>query len=175
MRGKGVWEEYLSDKIRITPACAGKRNLQTWKNELNEDHPRVCGEKLFEKSPKLIDTGSPPRVRGKEEMNLERVYKLGITPACAGKRALVRSGYAAARDHPRVCGEKKTELKLCVKLLGSPPRVRGKGIKIRLCGPLVGITPACAGKSIFVQRSINHGKDHPRVCGEKNGVVLLLD
>ena len=32
----------------------------------------------------------------------------GITPACAGKSALCVNGGARSRDHPRVCGEKRT-------------------------------------------------------------------
>ncbi len=32
----------------------------------------------------------------------------------------------AARDHPRVCGEKETERDAIAMEIGSPPRVRGK-------------------------------------------------
>ena len=52
-------------------------------------------------------------------------------------------------------------------LLGSPPRMRGKG---PLCYHLflsAGITPAYAGKSGGRPRAREGSRDHPRVCGEK--------
>ena len=52
--------------------------------------------------------GSPPRVRGKGHPGAATAAGVGITPACAGKRA--RKTYEKKReeDHPRVCGEKDT-------------------------------------------------------------------
>ena len=46
MRGK-VTDDDISDEFEgITPAYAGKR-IHEYKSELkNQDHPRVCGEKL---------------------------------------------------------------------------------------------------------------------------------
>ena len=50
----------------ITPACAGKRQVDVAQMGIRQDHPRVCGEKLlvFVRSRKY--GGSPPRVRGKD-------------------------------------------------------------------------------------------------------------
>ena len=46
MRGKGI-EPTLDEKhTRITPACAGKRLVIDANGTPDEDHPRVCGEKL---------------------------------------------------------------------------------------------------------------------------------
>ena len=50
------------------------------------DHPRVCGEKPFPAPLVGFRWGSPPRVRGKGDSGMMRVHRLGITPACAGKR-----------------------------------------------------------------------------------------
>ena len=36
-----------------------------------------------------------------------RPFAVGITPAYAGKSRIVMCGCTAARDHPRVCGEKE--------------------------------------------------------------------
>ena len=53
---------------------------------------------------------------------------------------------------------------------GSPPRVRGKAKRhARLLLP-AGITPAYAGKSTPDRLFLYHLGDHPRVCGEKNGI-----
>ena len=58
------------------------------------------------------------------------------------------------RDHPRVCGEKLEKLKIFVKKLGSPPRVRGKETTITDVDLRIRITPACAGKSYPEQTSV---------------------
>ena len=51
---------------RITPAYAGKRKIQCLQFIDLVDHPRVCGEKNFAFGIMLEDTGSPPRMRGKD-------------------------------------------------------------------------------------------------------------
>ena len=92
-----------------------------------------------------------------------------ITPACAGKR-LLRSGLPGAqKDHPRVCGEKYHRLVVCPQHKGSPPRVRGKVVVVLAVPSPLGITPACAGKRRGPPRGISAKRDHPRVCGEKQG------
>ena len=53
---------------------------------------------------------------------------------------------------------------------GSPPHARGKVSSLQLMPSVLGITPACAGKSLQPQRSCFHGRDHPRMRGEKQYV-----
>ena len=36
--------------------------------------------------------------------------ELGITPACAGKRAILFRLLSLPRDHPRMCGEKTKKI-----------------------------------------------------------------
>ena len=36
-----------------------------------------------------------------------------------------------------------------------------------------GITPACAGKSLLCMDFCPAYRDHPRVCGEKQSIILL--
>ena len=91
---------------RITPACAGKRNRHPWRGCRQKDHPRVCGEKCAAEGVTVHSVGSPPRVRGKENHHFLQLLLLRITPACAGKRAFATLILIAAKDHPRVCGEK---------------------------------------------------------------------
>ena len=107
----------------------------------------MCGEKLIVKSFLTSQEGSPPRVRGKAVKCPCDTSTSGITPACAGKSVRYPFGRLANQDHPRVCGEKgprSYRMSVCV---GSPPRVRGKGIEEQERGKDYGITPACAGKS----------------------------
>ena len=119
---------------------------------------------------KFIDInreGSPPRVRGKEFSQKASYFIMGITPACAGKRTRPRRWVQPPRDHPRVCGEKGYHNAKLKGVLGSPPRVQGKGQSGGRGLPGVGITPACAGKSSLMLLWSGPLRDHPRVCGKK--------
>ena len=133
----------------------------------NRDHPRVCGEKLTALVTDKFYKGSPPRVRGKERFGQFREGGRGITPACAGKSPGLPWSPGCSRDHPRVCGEKRTISLTGQTTQGSPPRVRGKGDGRGAGGVEVGITPACAGKSTALTGAGILTQDHPRVCGEK--------
>ena len=53
---------------------------------LDEDHPRVCGEKQKGTEEQCKHTGSPPRMRGKGKHRNVLDRRHGITPAYAGKR-----------------------------------------------------------------------------------------
>ena len=89
---------------------------------------------------------SPPRMRGKELGFHIVAVKIGITPACAGKRRCPRFRPGKTRDHPRVCGEKFYVDEVLPGDTGSPPRMRGKGQARREIVVELGITPAYAGK-----------------------------
>ena len=75
----------------ITPACAGKSYAHAVRHVAAEDHPRVCGEKSTVCFPQSRRSGSPPRVRGKENGKTLFASAVRITPACAGKRIHLRS------------------------------------------------------------------------------------
>ena len=51
--------------------------------------------------------------------------------------------------------------------------MRGKGYDFTIKQQLLRITPAYAGKRIFERACAGGRRDHPRVCGEKNFMVLL--
>ena len=91
-------------------------------------------------------TGSPPQVRGKLPKTGAKTRRYRITPAGAGK---TRPWYRCSRpckDHPRRCGENTNSVTIKMRILGSPPQVRGKPALSVPC----------------TQRT----KDHPRRCGE---------
>ena len=133
------------------------------------DHPRVCGEKMAGYWGQKESYGSPPRMRGKVPRYVEDWLDIRITPAYAGKRILKRPTPTKTEDHPRVCGEKLIMPAGTAWLKGSPPRMRGKGVKARYERVAVGITPAYAGKSTTSTTARSVIGDHPRVCGEKKG------
>ena len=69
----------------------------------------MCGEKRGHGHYTQYKQGSPPRVRGKGFSVYSFDVLKGITPACAGKRNLLKGFQVVVEDHPRVCGEKPEE------------------------------------------------------------------
>ena len=86
MRGKDFKSFLHMRFLRITPACAGKRQRKHGVYSFDGDHPRVCGEKLESVYQVAAVPGSPPRMRGKAASSAPVSASSGITPACAGKR-----------------------------------------------------------------------------------------
>ena len=86
-------------------------------------------------------------MRGKAGKHRGHVPASRITPAYAGKSPGDENRQDAARDHPRVCGEKKIANSDELAVEGSPPRMRGKVLKNRVKSGQPRITPAYAGKS----------------------------
>ena len=147
MRGKEAVRLVLSREVRITPAYAGKRERARPSAGGREDHPRVCGEKERLSRCASWAEGSPPRMRGKAVWKDVKRAEGGITPAYAGKRSSYHNVWLMAKDHPRVCGEKAAAGRAVLGPVGSPPRMRGKGLDAGNVRVVAGITPAYAGKS----------------------------
>ena len=167
MRGKGIADDEARAAVGITPACAGKSELPRFFLRCPWDHPRVCGEKMVSMIPHRRSRGSPPRVRGKEDGFAQLGNVGGITPAYAGKRRCPRFRPGKIRDHPRVCGEKPPSCPEMSTNEGSPPRMRGKVLKLQNALKKFRITPAYAGKRPRTLLAGSSSRDHPRVCGEK--------
>ena len=111
--------------------------------------------------------GSPPRGRGKVDIDLFGFLCRGITPAWAGKRSWKHDHVRKHGDHPRVGGEKQLPFHFFCGLGGSPPRGRGKALHLVPSSKQHRITPAWAGKSAAVDAAAAAARDHPRVGGEK--------
>ena len=169
MQGKVQLLPVHHDQVGITPACAGKSGAMVTKTQAGRDHPRVCGEKGCSSTITSRKRGSPPRVRGKDSCSSKQRRRPGITPAYAGKSAAFRDFSTGTRDHPRVCGEKCPPGKFFFMTVGSPPRVRGKGLLQYDNIQKERITPARAGKRLLQFKAASKTRDHPRVCGEKCG------
>ena len=110
MRGKGYVKATRASRRGITPAYAGKSEKESLTVERLRDHPRVCGEKLYDIPFSANQAGSPPRMRGKVSSSCTLVSCKGITPAYAGKRTRKQGQSGYAWDHPRVCGEKTKKI-----------------------------------------------------------------
>ena len=85
MRGKQRDKILVIKPFGITPAYAGKTNINRAARHNAEDHPRVCGENMGLSTAKATRTGSPPRMRGKHRNCRQYAYQHRITPAYAGK------------------------------------------------------------------------------------------
>ena len=85
MQGKAAVLAQRLPGLGITPAYAGKSCRACPAASGAGDHPRVCGEKLFQSPLLRLLLGSPPRMRGKELLAADDLQTLRITPACAGK------------------------------------------------------------------------------------------
>ena len=147
MRGKERPAVDINIVVRITPAYAGKSFFFSCSRRPCWDHPRVCGEKLTAARTTVENIGSPPRMRGKALSTPKKNTVSRITPAYAGKSKRSGALSRGQKDHPRVCGEKSSN-------------VHGGGM-------FPWITPAYAGKSRQRRRRGRRRQDHPRVCGEK--------
>ena len=85
-------------------------------------------------------------MRGKQCIDGMNTEEFRITPADAGKTVCIVRKSRQSWDHPRGCGENRTQRVQSQPQGGSPPRMRGK--------PL---SPRVAGRTAM---------DHPRGCGE---------
>ena len=65
-------------------------------------------------------------MRGKVRLLYHRGEFFRITPAYAGKSEERNQKNSRAKDHPRLCGEKKKCSVEITRLKGSPPPMRGK-------------------------------------------------
>ena len=136
-----------SGKPGITPAYAGKSFQLGDVPAVQKDHPRLCGEKRRSEFLHTIPAGSPPPMRGKGVHAEPSAAVIGITPAYAGKSSCGGQTRFPCRDHPRLCGEKLKRQIESKQLKGSPPPMRGKGMRTIKAFPDRRITPAYAGKS----------------------------
>ena len=150
----------------ITPADAGKTSQPALRHAFSQDHPRGCGENQKAQNELQQWVGSPPRMRGKHvTLTIERKFHR-ITPADAGKTDEFILDKGVYQDHPRGCGENEGNKPLRTIAKGSPPRMRGKRIRIRCSERNIRITPADAGKTYIPALVVNQTQDHPRGCGE---------
>ena len=85
MRGKLIQAIVDALPQRITPADAGKTDVCCQVRAGLWDHPRGCGENDESAVLDAINTGSPPRMRGKLHLSQKLFEYIGITPADAGK------------------------------------------------------------------------------------------
>ena len=106
-RGKGGCCSGVHWRHGITPAWVGKSRCSSAKGKaVQQDHPRMGGEKSFVFLVLFLLEGSPPHGRGKVCVATHFAAYSGITPAWAGKRSARLLWRLTIGDHPRM-GEEK--------------------------------------------------------------------
>ena len=96
----------------------------------------------------------------------------GITPAHAGRMAIIPECEFHCQDHPRACGKNLISVLSKCGQIGSPPRMREEWIKLDPMFAWARITPAHAGRIPRRDYFVDNSGDHPRACG-KNGQYHL--
>ena len=148
LRGKLWYLFYQCFCQRITPAPAGKTQVQPVHRPSVQDHPRTCGENRISSISLSTKPGSPPHLRGKPDI-LSKSHPLsGITPAPAGKTFRDSLSFSCCLYHPRTCGENFCRIATKSVGLGSPPHLRGKPYQPEYFRLAARITPAPAGKTL---------------------------
>ena len=92
--------------------------------------------------------GSPPLVRERHDNASPRPTVMRITPARAGKTTMSFCHVSSSEDHPRSCGKDIYWNVVRMLILGSPPLVRERHIKLISSTVGTRITPARAGKTV---------------------------
>ncbi len=126
VRGRGRRRRASPLSRRFTPARAGKSHPPTSSRTQGSVHPRPCGEEPRRPSSMRAKGGSPPPVRGRVCLGLFGIGGVRFTPARAGKRVLAFQKPGDPAVHPRPCGEEIFGSLGIVRVLGSPPPVRGR-------------------------------------------------
>ena len=111
-------------------------------------------------------------MRGQGFLYFFNLFIYRITPAYAGTSFVHGAVPGRLWDHPRVCGDKISELSMRRTALGSPPRMRGQ-VPYRVISDITrGITPAYAGTSATheIKSDISVGSP-PRMRGQVNGDI----
>ena len=114
-------------------------------------------------------------MRGKGPPRRSEFLHTRITPAYAGKSDSFYVKLLDTADHPRLCGEKLKYFDVYTDIKGSPPPMRGK-VWVHHSSPrVIRITPAYAGKRHHFAANHRAFRDHPRLCGEKEGNICRHD
>ena len=156
----------------IIPAYAGNTCETCEGSSDGGDHPRVCGEHAMVSATALAVRGSSPRMRGTQSRCRPCMRRTGIIPAYAGNTRGGSNATADIRDHPRVCGEHTSRNSSRRRMTGSSPRMRGTCHRRSVRSLRAGIIPAYAGNTGWYVSRYAARRDHPRVCGEHEPLLL---
>ena len=124
-RGTLEFQNYLENRSRFIPACAGNSLPAETFTVPPAVHPRLRGELQHCLKTTLAETGSSPLARGTLGSSFVLAGGSRFIPACAGN-SLGDSAHGFNKSvHPRLRGELLANAGLLVFILGSSPLARG--------------------------------------------------
>ena len=173
MRGKPQATPPTARTTGNIPAYAGKTLWHapgvgdTW------EHPRVCGENPTHATPRVPQSGTSPRMRGKPSRCGYGTRWTRNIPAYAGKTCAPPLRAYGCWEHPRVCGENVSPTPLAQFEWGTSPRMRGKRLRPALFAIENGNIPAYAGKTFALYLWVLGFQEHPRVCGKTRPCSIM--
>ena len=172
VRGKPDGQDRRFTHCGLIPARAGKTRVLLRCSDDSPAHPRACGENANNERPRVMTTGSSPRVRGKQSAVEAIPRPPRLIPARAGKTRVLLRCSDDSPAHPRACGENANNERPRVMTTGSSPRVRGKQSAVEAIPRPPRLIPARAGKTTCRCTGSWRRTAHPRACGENKGTVL---
>ena len=111
--------------VRFIPAFAGNALRKRSPRPAGTVHPRVCGERFQASTASATVAGSSPRLRGTHLPPWAWALGCRFIPAFAGNAQPPGACPGARTVHPRVCGERLSQLLRTMMMTGSSPRLRG--------------------------------------------------
>ena len=126
MRGKLGDVFGLISNRRNIPAYAGKTVTLSMRCCVKTEHPRVCGENVYDAEACSYYRGTSPRMRGKLKSGPVHPGATRNIPAYAGKTFSPPENPHDPPEHPRVCGENPLRAAAKRSISGTSPRMRGK-------------------------------------------------
>ena len=154
---------------RSIPACAGEPFAFPSPSAIVQVYPRVCGGTPLIRTPRGLEPGLSPRVRGNRSGFGRCWPAYGSIPACAGEPCPLAGSDRCRSVYPRVCGGTHPCPILWRLRRGLSPRVRGNH---RDTGGHLGklrSIPACAGEPPISDPGGAVCGVYPRVCGGTPG------
>ena len=135
---------------RFIPACAGNAPGHPGPAPGVPVHPRMRGERSHVSRQPCSISGSSPHARGTPAAADGKTFRDRFIPACAGNASPHRPRRSPATVHPRMRGERFTEMGCFTPRSGSSPHARGTPMLTWVAALLLRFIPACAGNALPV-------------------------
>ena len=152
---------------RFIPACAGNAHAIRLFFLTQPVHPRMRGERIFNRAQKRGVAGSSPHARGTPAGCSVGRRSLRFIPACAGNADLLHARSSSLTVHPRMRGERWTSTVSRHSRIGSSPHARGTPAREARVHYQHRFIPACAGNASAGWTGRCASSVHPRMRGER--------
>ncbi len=144
-RGRRLGGQGSDGRAGNTPALAGTTARPGSAASPATEHPRAGGDDDPDENDSTLQTGTPPRWRGRRSSAATNAPRSRNTPALAGTTHRTEPASPSSGEHPRAGGDDTRVEPPCPPLRGTPPRWRGRPVRGPLRRDRLRNTPALAG------------------------------